>query len=201
MRFLTLLILIFPAFAIAGPPSIVITDSGYFALTVGADGEPLTERITSVVDMRGNPQSTPTQPLPTPTAPERPKETKSPDEPLTIRARAWAESEMDPAGAGKIAMIYRQVSEAVARGEVSPDSAANVTRAAAEATVTGWSTFRSRVGSDAAERIAAGGPLDKQKMADFLLAVSIGVQLAAEPISLPDAVKMTEAINKAIGGE
>ena len=200
MRFLTLLILIFPAFAFAGPPSIVITDSGYFALTVGADGEPLTERITSVVDMRGNPQSTPTPPNPEPPiVPHTPA--PSPDEELSGKAAKWTEEENDATGAGEIAIIYTQVGEAVQRGEVTPDAAAGVTKAAAEKMVSGWGTFRNRVGSEAAERIATAGPMDAAKMSDFLLAISAGVKRKASPVPLERAIAITDAVNAAIGGK
>lgn len=198
MRFLTLLILLFPIVTLAGPPSIVITDSGYFALTVGADGAPVAERITSVVDMRVDPQSTPTPPRPEPPiVPHTPA--PSPDEELSGKAAKWAEEENDATGAGEIAVIYTQVGEAVQRGEVTPDAAAGITRAAAEKTISGWGTFRNRVGSEAAERIATAGPMDAVKMSNFLLAISAGVKRKASPVSLDRAIAITAAVNEAIG--
>ena len=200
MRFLTLLILLCPIVTFAGPPSIVITDSGYFALTLGADGAPVTERITSVVDMRGNPQPTPTPPTPEPPiVPHTPA--PSPDEELSGKAAKWAEEENDATGAGEIAIIYTQVGEAVQRGEVTPDAAAGVTRAAAEKMITGWGTFRNRVGSEAAERIATAGPMDAAKMSNFLLAISAGIKRKASPVALERSVSITESVNAAIEGK
>jgi hypothetical protein len=200
VRFLTLLLLLCPIVTIAGPPSIVITDSGYFTLTVGADGAPVTERITSVVDMRGNPQSTPTPPKPEPPiVPHTPA--PSPDEELSGKAARWAGEENDATGAGEIAIIYTQVGEAVQRGEVTPDAAAGVTRAAAEKMVSGWGTFRNRVGSEAAERIATAGPMGAAEMSNFLFAISAGIKRKSSPVPLERAVSITESVNDAIGGK
>lgn len=206
-----LLVLIFalPSLAFAAPPSVVITDAGYFVLTADADGSPRTERALSVVDLRSPavtpapaPQPPAPEPAPAPVPPAKPQEPPakpSPDEGLSQKAQAWAAEENDPAGAAAIATIYRQVGEAVQRGEVSPDEAAGVTRAAAVSTLSGWETFRSRVGAEAAERIATAGPMSASKMADFLLAIAHGIARGAPPLTLQRAVEITDAVNTAIG--
>jgi hypothetical protein len=118
---------------------------------------------------------------------------------LSAKADEWAKGESDKAGAGIIATIYQQVGEAVQRGEVQPDNAASLTKSAAESLVKGWETFRTRVGSEAAERIATGGPMDAAKMSTFLIAIAQGVDRSADKVTLEKAVEITAKVNELIG--
>ncbi len=200
LRALILFAIAFPAIAFSTEPAVVITDAGYFVLTQSGDGTPILTRASSVADLRTasppDPNSDPPNPPNPPTPPEPPK---SPDEALSVKADEWARGENDRAGAGIIATIYQQVGEAVQRGEVPPDNAANVTKSAAESLVKGWETFRTRVGSEAAERIATGGPMDAPKMSTFLIAIAQGVERSADKITLEKAVEITAKVNELIG--
>jgi hypothetical protein len=84
---------------------------------------------------------------------------------------------------------------------VTPDAAPNVTKTAAEKVINGWGTFRNRVGSEAAERIATAGPMDSTQMYNFLIAISAGIKRKASPISLERAIAITDAVNAAIEGK
>jgi hypothetical protein len=200
LRALILFAIAFPAIAFSTEPAVVITDAGYFVLTQSGDGTPILTRASSVADLRTasppDPNPDPPNPPNPPTPPEPPK---SPDEALSVKADEWARGENDRDGAGIIATIYQQVGEAVQRGEVPPDNAANVTKSAAESLVKGWETFRTRVGSEAAEKIATGGPMDAAKMSTFLIAISQGVERSADKITLEKAVEVTAKVNELIG--
>jgi hypothetical protein len=200
LRALILFAIAFPAIAFSTEPAVVITDAGYFVLTQSGDGTPILTRASSVADLRtaAPPDPTPDPPDP-PNPPTPPEPPKSPDEALSAKADEWAKGENDKAGAGIIATIYQQVGEAVQRGEVPPDNAANVTKSAAESLVKGWETFRTRVGSEAAERIATGGPMDAPKMSTFLIAIAQGVERSADKVTLEKAVEITARINELIG--
>jgi hypothetical protein len=196
LRFLILFAIAFPAMALSTEPAVVITDAGYFVLTQSGDGTPILVRASSVADLRTAAPPNPPNPPNPPTPPEPPK---SPDEALSVKADEWAKGENDKAGAGIIATIYQQVGEAVQRGEVQPDNAANLTKSAAESLVKGWETFRTRVGSEAAERIATGGPMDAPKMSTFLIAIAQGVERSADKVTLEKAVEITAKVNELIG--
>jgi hypothetical protein len=198
-RFLILFAIAFPAIAFSTEPAVVITDAGYFVLTQSGDGTPILTRASSVADLRTAAPPTPPGPPDPPNPPTPPEPPKSPDEALSVKADEWAKGESDKAGAGIIATIYQQVGEAVQRGEVQPDNAANVTKSAAESLVKGWETFRTRVGSEAAERIATGGPMDAAKMSTFLIAIAQGVDRSADKVTLEKAVEITAKVNELIG--
>jgi hypothetical protein len=199
LRALILFAIAFPAIAFSTEPAVVITDAGYFVLTQSGDGTPILVRASSVADLRTAAPPTPPDPPNPPNPPTPPEPPKSPDEALSAKADEWAKGESDKAGAGIIATIYQQVGEAVQRGEVQPDNAANVTKSAAESLVKGWETFRTRVGSEAAERIATGGPMDAAKMSTFLIAIAQGVERSADKVTLEKAVEITARINELIG--
>jgi hypothetical protein len=196
---LILFAIAFPAIAFSTEPAVVITDAGYFVLTQAGDGTPILVRASSVADLRTAAPPTPPDPPNPPNPPTPPEPPKSPDEALSAKADEWAKGESDKAGAGVIATIYQQVGEAVQRGEVPPDNAANVTKSAAESLVKGWETFRTRVGSEAAERIATGGPMDAAKMSTFLIAIAQGVERSADKVTLEKAVEITAKVNELIG--
>lgn len=82
---------------------------------------------------------------------------------------------------------------------MQPDNAASLTKSAAESLVKGWETFRTRVGSEAAERIATGGPMDAAKMSTFLIAIAQGVDRSADKVTLEKAVEITAKVNELIG--
>jgi len=199
LRALILFAIAFPAIAFSTEPAVVITDAGYFVLTQSGDGTPILVRASSVADLRTAAPPTPPNPPNPPNPPTPPEPPESPDEALSVKADEWAKGENDRAGAGIIATIYQQVGEAVQRGEVPPDNAANVTKSAAESLVKGWETFRTRVGSEAAERIATGGPMDAAKMSTFLIAIAQGVERSADKVTLEKAVEITARINELIG--
>jgi hypothetical protein len=199
LRALILFAIAFPAIAFSTEPAVVITDAGYFVLTQSGDGTPILTRASSVADLRTAAPPTPPDPPDPPNPPTPPEPPKSPDEALSVKADEWAKGESDKAGAGIIATIYQQVGEAVQRGEVQPDNAANVTKSAAESLVKGWETFRTRVGSEAAERIATGGPMDAAKMSTFLIAIAQGVDRSADKVTLEKAVEITAKVNELIG--
>jgi hypothetical protein len=196
LRFLILFAIAFPAMALSTEPAVVITGAGYFVLTQSGDGTPILTRASSVADLRTAAPPDPPNPPNPPTPPEPPK---SPDEALSVKADEWAKGENDKAGAGIIATIYQQAGEAVQRGEVQPDNAANLTKSAAESLIKGWETFRTRVGSEAAERIATGGPMDAAKMSTFLIAIAQGVERSADKVTLEKAVEITAKVNELIG--
>lgn len=188
--------------SIAGDPqTLVITDAGYFVLSADPNGVPVAKKVSSVVDLRsGDNPVPPPSPEPEPTDPEPPKPEQSPDEALSVKAAEWARNENDRAAAGIVSIVYRQVGEAVGRGEFPPDSAAGATKQAIESLVpAGWSTFRERIGAEAAERIATAGPMDAAKMSAFLLSIAIGAERQADPVPLEKAVQATAEINKAMG--
>ena len=188
--------------SIAGDPqTLVVTDAGYFFLSADPNGVPVAKKVSSVVDLRtGDNPVPPPSPGPNPTDPEPPKPEQSPDEALSIKAAEWAKDENDRAAAGVISMVYRQVGEAVGRGEFLPDSASTATKQSVESLIpSGWSTFRERVGAEAAERIATGGPMDAAKMSAFLLAIAIGAERQADLVPLEKAVQVTAEVNKAMG--
>ena len=199
LRALILFAIAFPAIAFSTEPAVVITEAGYFVLTQSGDGTPILTRASSVADLRTTAPPTPPDPPDPPNPPTPPEPPKSPDEALSAKADEWAKGENDKAGAGIIATIYQQVGEAVQRGEVPPDNAANVTKSAAESLVKGWETFRTRVGSEAAERIATGGPMDAAKMSTFLIAIAQGVERSADKVTLEKAVEITAKVNELIG--
>jgi hypothetical protein len=199
LRALILFAIAFPAIAFSTEPAVVITEAGYFVLTQSGDGTPILTRASSVADLRTTAPPTPPDPPDPPNPPTPPEPPKSPDEALSAKADEWAKGENDKAGAGVIATIYQQVGEAVQRGEVPPDNAANVTKSAAESLVKGWETFRTRVGSEAAERIATGGPMDAAKMSTFLIAIAQGVERSADKVTLEKAVEITAKVNELIG--
>lgn len=186
--------------SIAGDPqTLVITDAGYFVLSADPNGVPVAKKVSSIVDLRSGDNPVP-PPSPDPTDPGPPKPEQSPDEALSVKAAEWAKNENDRATAGVISMVYRQVGEAVGRGEFPPDPASTATKQAVESLVpSGWSTFRERVGAEAAERIATGGPMDANKMSAFLLAIAIGAERQADPVPLEKAVQVTAEVNKAMG--
>jgi hypothetical protein len=182
LRALILFAIAFPAIAFSTEPAVVITDAGYFVLTQSGDGTPILVRASSVADLRTAAPPTPPDPPNPPNPPTPPEPPKSPDEALSAKADEWAKGESDKAGAGIIATIYQQVGEAVQRGEVQPDNAANVTKSAAESLVKGWETFRTRA-----------------KMSTFLIAIAQGVERSADKVTLEKAVEITARINELIG--
>ena len=183
--------------AMATDPILVVTDAGFFSLTLADDGTPAVVPLgpfSDVLDLRSEaggdfPADPPVSPIP-------PK--PSPDPELSGKAQRWADEESDAAGAGLVAMIYAQVADVVRSGELPPGQASVAARVAAQELVTGWGTFREKVGAAAASRIAAGSLDSVKEMADFLEAIAIGVKKTADPVEIGKAVAAARAINAAI---
>lgn len=187
---------LYPA-AWADGPTLVITPGGYFLLSVDSAGMPTTSQIppASVLDLRGGNPSPP-PPVPPATAPPTP----SPDEGLSDQVHGWATEETDPGGAAVLGMVYGQVGEAVRGGIVPPLKAPEIVRAATDKLMPGrWDRFRRRIGDEAAARLQRGELTTVEPMADFLLAISLGLKTGADDLDLPTAVSISDTINTAIG--
>jgi hypothetical protein len=182
---------------LAVDPILIVTDAGFFALRLQGDGTPAVVPLgpfSDVLDLRSEAGGDFPADPPVPPAPPKP----SPDPELSDKAQRWADEESDAAGAGVVAMIYAQVADVVRSGELPPGQASVAARVAAQELVTGWGTFREKVGAAAASRIAAGSLDSVKEMADFLEAIAIGVKKTASPVEIGKAVAATRAINAAI---
>jgi hypothetical protein len=190
---IVLALLVSPAFS--DVPRLLITPSGFFLLDIDQDGNPTTRQIdpSRVIDLRGGDTTTP----PAPPAPDPP--TSSPDEGLSAKVNGWSTEEADPGGAAALAMVYGQVGEAVRAGHVPPLSAPEIVAQATDKLVAEkWSKFRLAIGNEASDRLRRGDLTAAEPMADFLLAISLGLEKGAEQIDLARAVAITDTINQAI---
>lgn len=181
--------------ALSDVPRLLITPSGFFLLDIDDQGNPTTQQIdpARVIDLRGGDPSTP----PAPPAPDPP--TPSPDEGLSAKVTGWSTEETDPGGAAALAMVYGQVGEAVRAGKVPPLSAPLIVAQATDELVPGkWATFRAKIGEEASQRLQRGDLTAASPMADFLLAISLGLGNGAEKLDLARAVEVTDIINQAI---
>jgi hypothetical protein len=186
MRAIFLILALWASSAVAEVPQVLVTSSGYFLLDVSPEGVPTVKQV-AVLDLRDSatPPAPPTQ--------------SSPDTALSDRVRDWAREESDSGGAGVLAMVYGQISEAVKAELVKPLAAPEVIAHATDKLVGAtWLAFRTKIGSEAADRLRRGELTDAGTMSDFLLAVSIGLAKEATKIDLPHAVDITATINQSI---
>jgi hypothetical protein len=159
--------------AVASQPVLVITPAGFFYLEAGADGVPINVPVKTIVDLRGGtPPAGPTEP--------------QPDNALSVQIRDLAKAVADPAGAQALALVYTQSGEAVADGVVPVAAVLEAVRKASDnalgltASAGKWDAFRSELTTIVTERVQRGELASPQQMGDFLKAVAIGLELAAD---------------------
>ena len=182
----------------ADQPTLVITPAGYQYLVIDSSGTAVLSPVERIVDLRGD--GTP----PGPTDPDPP--TPEPEAELVRQVTAWAGSVEDPNGAQAIAMVYRQVAEAVADGTLEPDRAFQSIRMSTDAALSAagaakdWGSVREKLSGVATARLQAGDLSGAAAMASFLRAVAAGMAAAADGSSITfDAIiQMTRAVNKAM---
>lgn len=99
-----LLALVMSATTFAAGPGLIITDSGYTVVTVGADGKPVQNAVTQVMDLRsgGNPQPGPQPPVT--------------GDAIADQVAAWAKDVGDPTSAQALVIVYREVGK-IASGQ------------------------------------------------------------------------------------
>ena len=164
---------------LAAGPTLVITDSGYQVMSVGAGGKAVLQDVGQVVDLRGN------APGPGPTPP--------PDtaDPIAAQVKGWASEVGDPTGAQALAIAYREVGK-VAAGQ-SRENVMTALRMASDAVLskTGsaekWKPWRTKVSGliDAEE---AKGPVN---WATFCESVAKGLEASAPSPALdPVMIKL-----------
>jgi hypothetical protein len=161
--------------SLASQPVLVITPTGFFYLETAADGVPVSVPVERVVDLRsGSPD-----PAPGPTEPR-------PDNALSVQIRDLAKAIGDPAGAQALALVYTQSGEAVTDGLVPVTASLDAVRKASDnalgltGSATKWDPFRAQLSTIATERTQRGELSTPQQMGDFLKAVAIGLELAAD---------------------
>jgi hypothetical protein len=160
--------------SLAYQPVLVITPAGFFYLEAGADGVPVNVPVKTIVDLRGG------TPGPTPDQPPQP------DNALSIQIRDLAKAVADPAGAQALALVYTQSGEAVADGVVPVASVLESVRKASDnalgltASAGKWDAFRGSLTAIVTERAQRSELATPQQMGDFLRAVAIGLELAAD---------------------
>jgi hypothetical protein len=184
--------------SLASQPVLVITPTGFFYLEAGADGVPASVPVERVVDLRGG------SPGPTPDAPEQPR----PDNALTVEIRDLAKTVADGSGAQALALVYTQSSEAVADGLAPVATSLEAVRKASDnalglvGTAGKWDAFRSRLSTIATERTQRGELATAKQMADFLKAIAIGLELAADGANALDfsvIIQVSTGTNTALG--
>ena len=94
------LALVMSATTFAAGPGLIITDSGYYVVTQGADGKPVQVHVTQVMDLRGG--TTP-QPQPPGTS-----------DPIADQVAGWAKDVGDPTSAQALVIVYREVGKMAA---------------------------------------------------------------------------------------
>lgn len=99
-----LLALVMSATTFAAGPGLIITDSGYTVVTVGADGKPVQNAVTQVMDLRsvGNPQPGPQPPVT--------------GDAIADQVASWAKDVGDPTSAQALVIVYREVGK-IASGQ------------------------------------------------------------------------------------
>jgi hypothetical protein len=149
------------------------------------------------VDLRGG------SPGPTPDTPEQPR----PDNALTVEIRDLAKTVADGSGAQALALVYTQSSEAVADGLGPVATSLEAVRKASDnalglvGTAGKWDAFRSRLSTIATERTQRGELVTAQQMGDWLRAIAIGLELAAdgsEALDFSVIIGVAAGTNKAI---
>lgn len=193
-----LLLAMLAGLCLGDQPVLVITPGGFFYLETGADGVPVSVPVAKIVDLRGGGPG----PAPGPTEPR-------PDNALSVQIRDLAKAVSDPAGAQALALVYTQSGEAVADGLVPVASALEAVRKASDAalgltaTATKWDEFRAgQLSTIATERTQRGELATPQQMGDFLKAVAIGFELAADGSQALDfsvIIGVSTATNNALG--
>lgn len=183
--------------AIATPPVLVITPGGYFYLEVGNDGVPVSTPVDRIVDLRGGDNPPPVDPPPPPV-----------DAALVRQIRDLAKAVADPAGSQALALVYTQSSGAVADGLIPVASSLDAVRVASDkalalvVTAKDWGSFRSEISTLAANRIQRGELTTPKQMADFLQAISSGLELSADGSQALDfsvVIGIATATNNALG--
>lgn len=156
-------------------PVLVITPTGFFFLETGKDGIPISVSVEKIVDLRDGSQGPSSEP-----------EAPQPDSALSVEVRELAKAAADPSGAQALALVYTQSSEAVAGGLIPVTSALEAVRKASDnalgltGSATKWDLFRVAISTIATERTQKGELATAQQMGDFLRAVAIGLELAAD---------------------
>jgi hypothetical protein len=183
--------------SLASQPVLVITPTGFFYLETGADGVPVSVPVEKIVDLRGGGPG----PTPGPTDPR-------PDNALSVQIRDLAKAIGDPSGAQALALVYTQSGEAVADGLVPVASSLDAVRKASDnalgltGSATKWDPFRSSLSTIATERTQRGELGTPQQMGDFLKAVAIGLELAADGSQALDfsvIIGVSTGTNSALG--
>jgi len=184
--------------SLASQPVLVITPSGFFYLEAGADGVPVNVPVKTIVDLRGG------SPGPTPDAPDDPR----PDNALSVQIRDLAKTIGDPAGAQALALVYTQSGEAVTDGLVPVVGSLDAVRKASDnalaltATLFKWDPFRAQLSTIATERTQRGELSTPKQMADFLKAIALGLELAADGSNALDfsvIIQVSTGTNAALG--
>jgi hypothetical protein len=197
-RAIALLMLAFTCgISLASQPVLVITPTGFFYLQTGADGVPVSVPVERVVDLRGGAPG----PTPGPTEPR-------PDNALSVQIRDLAKAIGDPAGAQALALVYTQSGEAVADGLVPVTASLQAVRKASDnalgltGSATKWDPFRAQLSTIATERTQQGELATPKQMADFLKAVALGLELAADGSQALDfsvIIGVSTGTNNALG--
>ena len=139
--------------AFAGP-TVIITDSGTYVMTVGADGVPVTARADEVLDKRTG--APPPNPGPGPTPP--------PDEPptsVTARVKEIADETRDPETAQLIGYMYRGIAD-IKTGEraqylnAMKEATDSVLRMRSKTESLAWKAARNKLSALITEKEAAG---------------------------------------------
>lgn len=199
LRLSVLAIMAAATFAVASPPVLVITPGGYFYLEVGADGVPVSTPVERIVDLSGDAKP----PVDPPAPPEPPI-----DVALARQVRDLAKAVADPAGSQALALVYTQVSGAVADGIVPVADSLEAARKASDkalalvVTIKNWDTFRGELSTLAANRIQRGELTTPKQMAEFLQAIASGLELSADGSTALDfgvVIGIATATNNAMG--
>lgn len=180
---------------LASQPVLVITPSGFFYLEAGSDGVPVAVPVDKIVDLRGG------GPAPEPDEPRQ-------DNALTVQIRDLAKPVGDGAGAQALALVYTQSSEAVADGLVPVASAMEAVRKASDnalgltGTAGKWDEFRVKLSTIATERTQRGELSTTKQMGEFLKAIALGLELAADGSNALDfsvIIQVSTGTNNALG--
>lgn len=188
--------------ALCSPPSVIITDGGYFLLTADDDGTPSLNRVRRVIDIRGD--------APDPDDPDGPDPDPDPDTPdleLTRKARGWAAAVGDPPTAQALALVYLQVTESIEAGnlnlETGPIAVALATDAvlASRSAAEKWKPFRDAASDELTLRRQNESITTAAHLVAFLRAVAAGLELAAdgsEAIGFSTVIGVAEMVNQSI---
>lgn len=171
-RLLALLSLLLSPLALADKPVLLIEESGYFLLRT-VEGTPVVEPISSVLDRRGNAPDNPT-------TPEEPN--PNPDLALSKTVMAWAKEVNDPAGAQALALVYHMLAEE----ELPVETGIIALREASNAALFSlgvqnkWEGFREKASLELTNRRQQGLIATPKQLSNFMLAVAIGIENAAD---------------------